>query len=414
MSEERRAMSLIQELCREFPARRACSYQERAAQERIRDEALAAGAEANFERFRFNLSLYETIALHFGLGVVATLLTPSMPLVGATLHLLVAVSYWADASRNGHILRRLLPQRDSQNLLVRLPAAGVPKLRIVLPAHVDASFTGRIFDPRVLRLAGGGRTGETQPYHARSLELATDAQFLLGLLALARVFFGADGTWFRALELVVAVPGILAFLANAEVVLRDETVQGAADNLSGVAANLLLLDRFREDPLPDVELVFAFTGCEEAGTGGAWHLVRAHEGQWSPEDTVVIGVDTVCNGELRWFEEGEMARVPVPERLAHTLRRVSGLDERLSRVRRFRIPVGATDAMPFLAKGYEAVTIGCVDIGYGAPRHYHHPSDTPENVDPSEIVLAVDFIEAVVRVLALERCGDSAPAGSTL
>ena len=67
---------------------------------------------------------------------------------------------------------------------------------------------------------------------------------------------------------VLSVPGLVGFVLMLNVVARNELVPGAMDDLSGVAALLLLARRFTSAaaalPLPrDVELVFVVTGCEE-------------------------------------------------------------------------------------------------------------------------------------------------------
>ncbi|MFT6397732.1 MAG: acetylornithine deacetylase/succinyl-diaminopimelate desuccinylase-like protein [Bradymonadia bacterium] len=392
---------MIREIERDFPVRRAGGEDERRAQERLRDKLDAIGVENRFQSFRWNESLYATMALHFGISAIGTLLAPSRPLLAAALHLTAGVSYWADSSRTGLLLRRLLPSKRSQNLVATLPAKEERKLRIVLLAHCDAAFTGWVFDPRVLKRAGGGRTGESQPYHARSMEMATDAVFASGLLAVVRAFLDIAGFGlFRAVELVLGIPALLVFAVNAQVVLKNQTVPGAADNLSGVAALFALLERWRATPLPDdVEIVFAFTGSEEAGTGGAHRLMQERRDEWSKEDTIVVGVDTVTNGDLRWFVEGEMSAVPVDPVIVGCLRETIASSPDFAAVRPYRIPVGATDVMPFVSKGYKGVAIGCVDTDYGAPRHYHHPSDTADNLDFDQLVQSVDFIDEFVKVL---------------
>lgn len=405
MSEERDLVEeIVREIARDFPARRAGSAEERRAQERLRDRLDALGVDNRFETFRWNESLYATMAAHFGVGLVATALAPTRPWLAAAMHFGAGISYWADSSRTGYLLRRLLPSRRSQNLVATLPARGERRLRIVLLAHCDAAFTGWIFDPRVVAAAGAGRTGETQPYHARSMELATDALFASGLIALLRAVSGLGGPVVRTLELALAVPALLTTLLNLQVVAQNQTVVGAADNLSGVAALFALIRRWQSEPMPDhVEIVLAFTGSEEAGTGGAYRLWEAHRDEWDPADTVVIGVDTITNGELRWFVEGEMAPVPLAPWLSNVLAEVAASDPLFARLRPFRIPVGATDAMPFVAKGYDGVTIGCVDTEYGAPRHYHHPSDVPDNADFARLIEGVTLVDALVRSIASHR-----------
>ena len=120
-------------------------------------------------------------------------------------------------------------------------------------------------------------------------------------------------------------------------------------------------------------------------------------GEWDPAETTILGVDGLSNGELRWFEEGEIVTTPIPGWLEQILLEAASSEPRFSKARRFHIPLGASDAVAFLAEGYDAVSIGCVDPAIGAPRHYHLPSDTAENLSTEELDLSFDFVERVAR-----------------
>jgi hypothetical protein len=127
--------------------------------------------------------------------------------------------------------------------------------------------------------------------------------------------------------------------------------------------------------------------------------------KWDPANTVIIGLDGLSNGELCWLEEGEVVREPVPGWLRETLREAAATDLRFASVRGFDVPVGATDVYPFRRQGYDGVCLSCVDRDLGAPRNYHVPSDTLENLDPDDIVRCVDFAEAVVDGVVRARLG---------
>mgnify|MGYP001106674148 CR=1 FL=1 len=57
-------------------------------------------------------------------------------------------------------------------------------------------------------------------------------------------------------------------------------------------------------------------------------------------------------------------------------------------------------------QGFEGIGIGCVDLKRGTPRHYHLPTDTVENVDFSELITSVDFIELLIREMARVRTAE--------
>jgi hypothetical protein len=382
------AKSFITSVVDACPRRMATSEDERRAHAMIRSEMAALGLSTETHAFEFNASLYANLALHFGLGTLGSLAAGRAPALGLALHALSAGSYALDSSRRAFVLRRLFPFRASQNVLGTMPARGEPRLRIVFLAHADAAFTGLVFRPTFTRLAKPG------PLY-KSLRIATGALAGLAAVDIAQLVFGRT----RALSVLrgaLTVPPLLAALLNIDVVLRDQIVPGAMDDLSGVAGMLLLARRLRATKPDDVELVFVATGCEEAGMGGAQALARDYRDRWDPAKTVVLGLDGFANGELRWFTEGEIFPVKLAPWLSETIGGVAASDPRFAEVRAFEIPVGATDAAPFATGGFPAVTLGCVDPGHGTPRHYHLPTDTPENLEADKIPMCVDFAERVV------------------
>ncbi len=108
-------------------------------------------------------------------------------------------------------------------------------------------------------------------------------------------------------------------------------------------------------------------------------------------------MNMVFDWPIAWFVEGEMSTIPLAPWLEECLRNTARSERAFRDVRPFRVPVGATDAMPFVAQGYTGVTIGCVDTEYGAPRHYHRPTDTPDNVDYDRVVEGVAFVDRLMR-----------------
>lgn len=382
------AKAFITRIVAACPRRMATSEDERRAHSIIESEMIALGLTTETHAFEFNASLYANLALHFGLGTLGSLAAGRSPALGLVLHALSAGSYALDSSRRAFVLRRLFPFRRSQNVLGTLPAKGRPRLRIVFLAHADAAFTGVVFRPEVTRYAKPG------PLY-KSLRVATGALAGLAAVDVAQLVLGRS----RPLSLlrgVLSVPPLLATLLNLDVVLRDHVVPGAMDDLSGVAGMLLLARRLRTTKPDDVELVFVATGCEEAGMGGAQALARDFRDRWDRTTTVVLGLDGFANGELRWFTEGEIFPVPLAPWLSELMTGIAASDARFAEVRGFEIPVGATDAAPFALAGWPAVTLGCVDPGHGTPRHYHLPSDTPENLEVTKIPMCVDFSEHVV------------------
>jgi hypothetical protein len=397
--------NLLERIIRECPQRRPASGDERQAQLIAREEFSKLGLATETMPFRFNESLYANIALHFGLSNLGTAVSGLFPLAGLFLHLLAGLSYWADSTRRAYVLRRLLPFNPSQNIIATLHARGKPALRIVFLAHADAAFTGLMFDPAVIKLIT--RKSPLKGMLLGSpMGLATKTQFALAGFDLLRIFLGPC-TWpLRPVEAVLSTPSLVAFLLALQVVLRDEVVPGANDDLSGVVALPLLAQRIKAVMPSNVEFVFVVTGCEEASLGGSDFLARAMQGVWRKDCTVIIGLDGLTNGELCYTAlEGEVAPTPISPWLESTLLEVAHSDPRFAHVRGIEVPVGGTDVGPFLLRGWTGTCLVCADPLLGVPRHYHTPEDSFANLSIEKILLSIAFAERLVHTIVRRRVG---------
>ena len=388
---------LLCEIERRWPARLAGTPAEKEAQERLGEELAALGGSLDWHRFTWPPHLYGALALHFGLGVVGALVAKKRPGLALALHAVTAASFVSEATRRGLVLRNLWPAASSQNLLAsfRAPGDGSPvRKRVVLLAHADSAYTGFIFNPAVLKAvvgpppADGGAKG-------KQLVLPTASLAVLAALDLVRLT-GHAPRWIDTATTLAAIPPAIVAALNLEVVLRNHVVPGAADNLSGCVAVVELARRLAPGLAAGTELVVVITGCEEAGTGGADRLARDMKGTWSTDSTTVVAIDTLTNGDLFYLEEGELSRLPAPPSLVRAIEETSA-EADMPRVERYVVPTGATDALPFLVRGYEAIALTSVDRVIGAPRNYHHPTDTAANVSPDELARSIDFSERFLR-----------------
>ncbi len=393
------ARRIIERIIDECPRRQPTSDDERRAQELVAEQYEALGLDTSWHHFRFNDNLYANLALHAGVALAGMAVARRRPAIGALLQLGAAASYVAESTRVGYALRRVFPWKPSQNLLATLPARGALRLRVVFVAHADAAFTGLLFEP-----AFAARFSGSPPPFDKSMRLVIGTQVASGALAMLEALTGRAVVPAVA-RAALAFPSLMAGALNADVVRRDTIVPGANDNLSGTVGALLLARRLVADRPDGIEVVFVTTGCEEASLGGSDALARSMRSCWSCDDTVVIGIDGFSNGDLFYFTEGEVLPVPSSPELHVVLDDVAARDPRFAQVRALEIPVGGTDAVPFALRGYTAVTIGRVDPELGMPRHYHHPSDTPANLDARQIPETVDYVEAVFRELVERRLG---------
>ena len=391
-----------------FPLRLTGTAGERGLQRACAAELENLGGVAEWQDFRWGRSIYQSLALHFGLASAALVLGFWAPVIAACVHVLVAASYVSESAWKRPLLRWLLPFARSQNVVVVFPSQSPMRHRIVTLAHADAAYTGVLFTPSIVRMAAKETVSPIGRAFRKGLALATFTLLPLALLELAVPWLPAGLAWrvpVRVAECLLAAPAFAAFVLNLDVVVRNRVVPAANDNLSGCVATLELARRLRGALPHDVELVTVITGCEEAGAGGATHLARTvlASGRWSPSNTTVLALDTFSNGDPRLLQEGELVARPIPPALLALAARVCEQAPSLDPVRPYEIPSGATDAWPFLVAGFEAVAFTCIDPDLGAPRHYHRLSDTADNLDADAFERTFAFTERFVRALADER-----------
>jgi hypothetical protein len=273
-----------------------------------------------------------------------------------TIALAALASFDADQSGRCQWLARLLPAGEGSSALARVACRGPRRRTLVLIAHHDAAQTGLMW--RHPWLAGGPISRDTVAPFAAGPEIG---------FALVPLGFRRLG---RAL-LALALYGALD-------VARSETVPGASDNASGVAAVIALVERFARDPLTGTEILVVVPGGEEAGMGGMAAWMRSPEARaLDSSTTLVLGLDTLGAGEpvvlraegpplrqryrdedLAWADRGAaLAGLPPP--------------------RRFTIG-GWTD--PVLALQAGLPTISLLSVRGSGFTNYHVPADTPDRV----------------------------------
>jgi len=387
----------IKQILEQCPERQATSLDEYRASMMVRDEFAKLGLSTRVEEFLFNDNLYANIALHFGAGSLGTLISGVAPLAAFFLHTLCGISYWADSNRKAYILRRIFPFKKSQNVIATLPAKNKPRLRIVVCAHVDAAFTGLMFNPKVIKALMGVELPVISKIMERPLRFAVQSQFALAASDLLRCLTGPLSWPLRPLEMLVSIPTFLAFAMTLETVLSKRLVPGANDDLSAVAGLLVLASRFLKRKHPEVELVFVATGAEEAGMGGSDALARAKKKVWDRESTVIVGLECLGNGDLNYLDiEGEVTPMPVPTRLAQLVNKIVQKDKRFAEVRGFTPQVGGSDIVAFLAHGFEGLCLCCIDRELNVPRHYHQPTDSLQNLEIDKVLFSIDFAEKLM------------------
>jgi len=303
-----------------------------------------------------------------------------------------------DVSAGPHALRRLLPRRDTYNVVAKAGDPGAAET-LVFVAHHDAAHGGFIFAPELVTVPARAfpkwyARQETSP-QVMQLVAGGPALVALGALTGSRVL--------RALGTAVALGSAAAF---ADIAGR-RVVPGANDNLSAVAVLLELAHGLRQEPAGGVRVLLVSTGSEESFMEGMRGFVRRHRASLDPARTRVVCVESVGSEELIVIEGEGMLRMtdyPLAMRdLLGTAAARAGIAIR----RGLRLGL-ATDGLIALRAGYPTATIASVNE-FKLPANYHSHSDRPENVVWETVVQAAAVCEEVVR--GLGRAGVASTAG---
>lgn len=381
-------LAMLLRLEAQFPTRPAGSRQELGAQRFLARQIAPWVDSIDFHSFRFNTNLYLLIGLHFLIGLAGTVVGFWSSALAAAIHFSVALLYTLDSTRLWFVIRRILPHCTSQNMIATQTASSPIRKRLVLVAHVDAAREFSMFHWRIggwkIPLPSGWVSELLRPFR-----LAVVALILMAIVEWSRyqsvglawdfpiAYFGGN-----------VLIGVIAFSCLRSV--HAPVVVGANDNLSG-CVGLLAIAKQLDGVIPnDVEVVYVFTGCEESGTGGAYHLAKQFRRTWNPDITSIIVLDGLGGGELTLFLEGEILPVAIDRELVDCVDRIA-YETQGQPISRFRMLVGATDLVPFVRFGFKGISMGTIDVNLGMPRHYHLVSDTVRNIDPAELVDSIQF-----------------------
>jgi hypothetical protein len=302
---------------------------------------------------------------------------------------LAAASILDDISGGRQLLRRVLPKRESRNVVA---VAGDPQGEhtLVLVAHHDAGHGGVVFDHTLsdqIEEHWPGLIARFKTYPPIMWPTVAGPLFTaLGALTGSRRLLGA-GAVFGA--------GTAAAMAD---IGRSPVSPGASDNLSAVAVLLEVAETLEREPVQGLRVLLVSTGSEESFMEGMRRFLE----RWGPDlpkdRTTVICLESLGSPRLALIEgEGMAWMTDYPAKTRELVADVAR-EEGLSLVRSLRTRA-ATDGLIALRAGYPSALLASVDQR-NIPTHWHCACDVADNVDFGTIRRAATLCTAVARRLA--------------
>ncbi len=169
-----------------------------------------------------------------------------------------------------------------------------------------------------------------------------------------------------------------------------------------MAVALSLADKLQEEPPRNLDVWVVLTGGEECGLEGMRSFARTHKDELDPFKTIVLAIDSVGKGDVRWVTaEGMTISFEMDARVGQLCEAIAEADrEDTNRYRAAALRHGfATDALAARVAGLRASTITCLEPGAITPANYHTPQDVPDAIDPQAMKRAANFTLDLIRAL---------------
>ncbi len=332
------------------------------------------------------------------LGIAAAALVLSGRRKGGALLAAAGLAGVVDEAQNGpRILRRVVRRRRATvNVVARAGDHDAADTLVVL-AHHDAPQTGLIFNQTLQRRL-----------HALAPDLVARTktpppQWWIGLAGpLCTIAAAAAPARGHGLARGLARAGMAIGVLGAALVAdvwRSETVAGANDNLSGVAAQVAIAELLAELPPAGLRVLLVSCGAEETLQDGVRAFLARHSHELTPGRTSFVNLDTVGSPHLAMLE-GE-GPIWMEEYAGEWLRDLLGACAKRCEIpleRGFHARASTDSIIPSRAGHAIATLVSITD--WRSPANYHLPSDIPANLDYTTVVDATRLVHELARRLA--------------
>ncbi len=372
-------LQFIQDIIARFGGRYPGSQAEKDAQaytadhlraycDRVAVEEFQSPLESHFQSMKIFVTVYFLVVVLLKFNVYAAGI---LGIVNSILFLGHFVSY-------RHWLDFLYKKKPSWNVIGDIEPVGEVRDTLIIAGHIDS----------VREFQWWYR------FKQRGIEMTLFgglALTFLGIYGLLSIFISANW-WGYGWWLFVAMAPLQLIWYN---FFGDRVVDGAIDNLTGVALSVEMARVFSARKLQHTRLRVISFGAEEACLRGSNAYARRHKQQLLDEKAFLFNLDsikdpehlTICTSEISTFVYYQKEHIALVE---------AAFEQAEVPVLKLPITVGASDGSAFHMNGLPAITV----IGLNSKRldpTYHTRLDVAENINPQALEsmkkVLVQFIE---------------------
>ena len=364
----------ISDVIQKFGGRVGGSPEEKEAQEYTAEVFKGFCDQVKIEPFKSSLSAhFESLKIFsliywFTLWFLSTMY-PQRILISLAISGIGAIFFVWHFLTYRHVLDFLFPKETSWNVEGKIEPKGEVKSTILLAGHIDSVYEFQWW------------------YYFKSfgIFLNTIAGFgivllpvYLGILWIYTYFSPPEGAIMWPYYIFIAIsPALLSmFFKHGE-----DPVDGALDNLSGVALSLALGQEFSKEKLQNTRIKIISFGSEEPALRGSFAYAKAHKEELIKENAILINFDTIKDlSQLTIVNQEINTFVKYPEHLVQKME--TAFQQSSVEYKKRALPIGATDGSAFAINGLPALSI----IGMDSTKYdpcYHTRLDNLEHLDPA-------------------------------
>ncbi len=274
---------------------------------------------------------------------------------------------------------------ESSNVICTRKASGETKRRIIIGGHIDTAYEW------TYTYVGGAKM-------VTLIVVAAVLSLLITLgLSVAGIF--VDNKTAEIIMLVVQALAIPALIAVMFFVNWKLSVDGAADDLTGVFASMATLLYLRNNDIrfENTEVVAVSMGAEEEGLRGSKAFAEAHGTEYAKDgvETIFVALDTLRDYDFMGIVTKDMTATVNLDKQACALMKKAAENAGVS-VSFTTTPLGSTDAAAMQQGGIKSVAFTSMDP---APARYYHTR--LDNVSVLEMKTLEDTLKVVLETVFL-------------